>query len=228
MNRDLPSLLTPAALATLERLAASAPPGDFVEVGVYQGGSAQRLYRVARANDGSRPGSQRPFTVRALWLFDTFTGTPEQSAVDWVKTGAYDAGGGATVRALEAAMPGAHLVVGPFPETLADGDDPGTRIFNKQLKAFVHVDCDQYKTIRAAFRIFWEQLVPGGIILFDDYRDLPGARLAIHEMAVLLKICSWKDIPTTPEGKAYFVKPGTYPWPAVPHADDDTVRTEQP
>ena len=33
----------------LERLASEAPPGAFVEVGVYRGGSARRLWRVAQA-----------------------------------------------------------------------------------------------------------------------------------------------------------------------------------
>ncbi len=43
----LPSLINADRLAMMYILAESSPPGDFIEVGVFQGGSAEVLYDVA-------------------------------------------------------------------------------------------------------------------------------------------------------------------------------------
>ncbi len=64
MSERLPSLLGAEQLAALATLARATPPGDFAEVGVYRGGSAQVLYEIAQEQN------------RTLHLFDTFTGTP--------------------------------------------------------------------------------------------------------------------------------------------------------
>jgi hypothetical protein len=58
------SVIGPRALDDLRAAASEAPPGDFVEVGVYKGGSAAVLAEVARARG------------RRLFLFDTFSGMP--------------------------------------------------------------------------------------------------------------------------------------------------------
>ncbi len=50
---------------------------------------------------------------------------------------------------------------------------------------FVHIDLDLYAPIASAFRLFLPRLVPGAIIVFDDYgyvRDFPGAKKAIDEV----------------------------------------------
>lgn len=45
---------------------------------------------------------------------------------------------------------------------------------------FVHVDVDLYEPTRGCFEFFYPQLVPGGIIVTDDY-NWPGGRRAVDE-----------------------------------------------
>ena len=73
----LPSLIGEDGLDRLERYARKAPEGCFVEVGVYQGGSAQRLYKVAFERECD------------LHLFDTFEGMPFQGEHDRHKAGEF-------------------------------------------------------------------------------------------------------------------------------------------
>ncbi len=49
--------------------------------------------------------------------------------------------------------------------------------------AFVHVDVDLYQPTRDAIDFFYPRLLPGGILLFDDYGFMtcPGARRAVDE-----------------------------------------------
>lgn len=49
MRIHLPSIISGDRLHELRQAAEAAPPGNFVEVGVYMGGSAQHLYDVARS-----------------------------------------------------------------------------------------------------------------------------------------------------------------------------------
>lgn len=51
--------------------------------------------------------------------------------------------------------------------------------------AFVHVDVDLYQPTKDAFAFFYPRLVPGGILLCDDYgyHTCPGARRAFDEFA---------------------------------------------
>lgn len=49
--------------------------------------------------------------------------------------------------------------------------------------AFVHVDVDLYEPTRACYEYFYDRLVPGGMILCDDYglASCPGATQAVNE-----------------------------------------------
>ena len=49
--------------------------------------------------------------------------------------------------------------------------------------SFVHIDVDLYQPIRDALDFFYPRLVPGGIIVLDDYGylDFPGAKKAVDE-----------------------------------------------
>ena len=166
----LPSIVAPAQLVANARLAAMTPPGDFAEVGVFHGGSAEMLYRVARVQH------------RGLHLFDTFTGTPcSIDGLDKHKVDAEFAAPGAEAR-IRAAMPEARLYVGVYPDTHP--------IAMPKL-AFVHCDCDQYESYIAVITRMWPLVVPGGVLLFDDYPYLAGAKRAVEEHFAVadLKLC---------------------------------------
>lgn len=127
-------------------LAAEAPPGCFVEVGVYLGGSAELLYDITE-----RQG-------RTLHLFDTFTGIPFQGKLDSHIVGDFNSAG-QEIR-LQQALPNARIHKGIFPQTLPE---------NLQDIAFVHADGDQYQTTADILQHLYPRLVPGGMIVFDDY-----------------------------------------------------------
>ena len=73
--------------------------------------------------------------------------------------------------------------------------------------ALLHIDLDLYTGYKCSLELFWEQIVTGGIILFDEYDDLdfPGARKAIEEF------CASKNLPINQikkiGGKHYLIKP---------------------
>lgn len=143
-------------LIALAAVASTAPAGLLVEVGVYRGGSAWHLYQVAQ-----RQG-------RELHLFDTFTGIPHKGALDQHAIGDYS---GVDLACLKADLPNAIFHVGTFPKTLPD---------DLTDIAFVHVDCDQYEGHRACIDLLYPRMVPGGLMMFDDYPVLKGARAAVE------------------------------------------------
>lgn len=151
------SLIEPTALRELEAAARAAPAGDFVEIGVYHGGSAMVLYGVAEEQG------------RTLYLYDTFSGIPESSPGegDLHQVGDF---GDASLEAVQAAMPNAVITQGVFPHVLMAG---------LGLIALAHIDCDQYVSTVAACRHLAHRMVPGGVMIFDDYNCLRGATRAV-------------------------------------------------
>jgi O-methyltransferase len=160
----LPTLLSLPDLQTLAHYAYNAPPGNFAEIGVYQGGSAAVLYEIAEQQG------------RTLHLYDTFTGHPD------VHTGADDReqhppgkfAEAIRPEVLQQLLPNAVIHVGVFPETLTDISP----------LAFVHSDADLYAPTLAVCRLLPPYMVVGGSLLFDDYSypNCPGERLAVDEV----------------------------------------------
>ena len=155
--RALPSVVANWHLTIMAELAAGTPKGCFVEVGVYKGGSALELYAVAKQQG------------RDLHLFDTFTGIPVKDLIDRHEIGDFC---DADLDAIRKEMPEAVIHAGQYPDTHPE-----------DLKdiAFIHCDCDQYQSYRAVIDRMYPLLVPGGILLFDDYPYLAGAKKAVDE-----------------------------------------------
>ena len=156
VNYSIPmSMMGHEAPIAAAELAASTPRGAIVEVGVFRGGCAYYLAEVARAR-----GDQ-------IHLFDTFSGIPFKDAIDHDPVGAFSCG----VDDVRKIIPDAVFHVGIFPGTLPD---------NLTDIAFVHSDCDQYRSVKAVIDNLWPRIVPGGILAFDDM-DTPGGEAAIRE-----------------------------------------------
>ena len=66
----LPSLVQLDNIEAMVEMAKSTPHGSFVEVGVYQGGTAWHLSKAAEEQG------------RSIYLYDTFTGIPFKTEVD--------------------------------------------------------------------------------------------------------------------------------------------------
>lgn len=178
MSHEPPdSLLNPDSLLTMLNLAAMTPAGCFVEVGVYKGGAAWYLSRLAAEQD------------RKLHLFDTFTGIPDQGPQDHEhRIGDF---GDTSFESVVKAVPNAFYYVGVFPDTMP-------RVWHDVI-AFAHIDCDQYSGVKASIERILPIMIPGGIMLFDDYDATSGCTLAVKE-------AFGSKIRLTEQGKAYFVK----------------------
>lgn len=153
----LPSQVGQDVIAELVDCARRTPAGAFLEVGVFQGGTAWHLAKV---------GAEQQ---RELYLFDTFTGIPYSSPIDSHKVGDF---GGVDIELVRAALPGAIIVPGIFPESAID----------LPPLAFVHLDCDQYQSVSEAALYLSPMMVPGGVMWFDDSPCLASAKLATFEI----------------------------------------------
>jgi len=157
-----PSIIRDDVLNELVMAARIAPAGDIVEVGVYQGGSAWVLGGVAREQG------------RRLWLFDTFSGMPwHEGGLDFHRKGEF---GDTSLEAVRQRIPDAEFVPGVFPKTLKDAQTRGLRAV-----ALAHIDCDQYRSVRACCERLGPLMLPGGVMVFDDYDTLEGAQRAVDE-----------------------------------------------
>lgn len=157
-----------AALQAL-RLQAANGPLCWFELGVYKGGTAGFLADLAAQFNKSLP--KHHLTVR---LFDTFEGMPETNQrYDYHQLGDFS---DTSLEAVQRALgEGEHVSYHPglIPETFGG-------LENDRL-SFVHVDVDIYQSVLDGCEFVYQRLVPGGIIIFDDYGfpSCPGARKAV-------------------------------------------------
>jgi Macrocin-O-methyltransferase (TylF) len=140
--------------------ASGTPPGCFVEVGVYKGGSAYQLMRVAK-NQG-----------REIFLYDTFTGMPYwDPPIDEIAPGELAWTSEAEVRALLGDYP--YIESAVFPQVQRPPPAP---------IAFAHIDVDQYQAHIDTCLFLAPLMAPGGIMWFDDVTDLESARKAVRDL----------------------------------------------
>jgi hypothetical protein len=153
--------------------------GDVIECGVYRGKSLLRVATWLKSR-GIR---------KLVHGLDSFDGFP-QEAIDQL-----DLGPGRTMQKVSGRFRGAHSAPIQIMRTAADLDLPiklHVGFFEKKLPAlisagrkfcFVHIDCDIYESYRCCLEHLYDATVPGGIILFDEYRCpvWPGATQAVDE-----------------------------------------------
>lgn len=134
-------------------------PGDVAEIGVYKGGVIAALAAM--------------FPEKTAHAFDTFSGMPTTHFADIEHHGPGDFSD-TSLEAVAAVMrtDNYKLHAGRFPETAVEG-----------TFSFVHADGDYYETTRDVIDWFWPRLSPGGIIVFDDWREqaCPGVERALRE-----------------------------------------------
>jgi hypothetical protein len=122
---------------------------------------------------------------RTVWLFDSFQGMPEVTAEDSTGVGgdAADAHVGKEVGDVKrvkrvltrvgANMKRVRIVSGWFQDTF-----PMVAI---QQIAILNIDVDWYESVKLCLETFYDTVVPGGFISFDDYGHWPGCRKAVDE-----------------------------------------------
>lgn len=150
--------------------------GDIVECGVSIG---HGLLYFALLSE--MMGHQRQF-----WGFDSFSGFPQSTQQDTKADGSFQVEHGdygtptdIVHRVLQDGRVSAELiqndlklVKGYFENTLLD--------FNRPI-ALLHLDCDLHDSIHTCLTYLYEDVVPGGLIMFDEYLDpnFPGAKTAV-------------------------------------------------
>jgi O-methyltransferase len=161
-------------------------PGSMAECGVYKGGTASILAGVASGK-------------AKLYLFDTFTGIPPgQPGKDnrYINGGEFSETSKEEVEAFIGAPPTlVEIRAGLVPETLFG--------LTKETFSFVHLDLDIYRPILESLTFFHSRLIPGGIILVDDYgfEECQGALNAVEEFSAWAGI---RHVPL-PTGQAMFI-----------------------
>lgn len=144
--------------------------GGLAECGSFLGGAAIFIGLAARHFGTTRP----------LWAFDTFTGFP---------AGSHDSRLGEPVRGpryadfLGAVRTNFDTVLGPSPEvTLVQGDVRETLPVTETGElALLRLDTDFYDSTRAELEHLYPRLVPGGVLIVDDYGLYDGSRRAVDE-----------------------------------------------
>lgn len=156
-------------------------PGDVVELGVYKGASLMRFlaFRETLENQHSRK-------VVGFDAFGKFPVAEGENQADQQFIEQFEGAGGLGIsredleRAIQAKATGnVELIPGDVFETLPAyvGRRPELRI------ALLHLDMDVYKPTQFALSLLAERVVPGGLIVFDDYNAVGGATVAADEFA---------------------------------------------
>jgi O-methyltransferase len=144
-------------------------PGDLAECGVYRGGTALLLAQTMVEGGVHN---------KALHLFDTFEGMPEMADTDQSSHQRRDFGDTSLDHVKSLLRNYAFVTYNPgiIPHTLD--------VVKNSNFAMVHVDVDLYKSTLDAFKFFYPRVVPGGIMVCDDYgwpAYIKAAKLAVDE-----------------------------------------------
>jgi predicted O-methyltransferase YrrM len=138
----------------LLRHAAAIAPGDglVAEFGVASGTTIAHLAQC--------------LPDRHIFGFDSFEGLPEDW---WVPKGTF-------AQPPPKVPDNVELVIGLFDETL-----PKFTAEHQEPVALAHVDCDLYSSAHTVFEQLGGHIVPGTVVVFDEYWNYPGWRLHEHK-----------------------------------------------
>jgi hypothetical protein len=131
--------------------------GDFVEAGSNRGGTALTMVDYL---------GSKAFSGRRFYLMDTFSGMDFSllTAGELQKfrmTGQPYKECYEEVKSTFSPYPFVTLIRGAIPGTLSQ--------VNPERVVFLHIDMNSAKPEVAAMEYFWDRLVPGAVVLFDDY-----------------------------------------------------------
>ena len=130
--------------------------GALIEIGVWRGGTAALIATQAK-NLGLRD---------KVYACDTFSGIVKAGAEDPDYVGGEHAD--TSRRSVEELfyktlkLNNIEILAGIFPE------ETGAKVENLKFR-FCHIDVDVYQSAKDVAEWIWERLVPGGMIVYDDY-----------------------------------------------------------
>lgn len=155
-------------------------PGDFVETGVWRGGSSMMSALTLLARDAAK---------RDLWLYDTYEGMTEPTEADrsfdgrsaqeqyeeipdWCAASKQDV----ETNMFSTGYPPErlHFIEGKVEDTIPSAGTPA------QI-ALLRLDTDWYVSNKHELENLYPLLSPGGVLLIDDYGHWEGVRKSVDE-----------------------------------------------
>jgi O-methyltransferase len=114
---------------------------------------------------------------KKLFLFDTFQGSPKSSVLDEIKGKDHYS---------DTSVDGVRSFLSDFkvPQILVPGFLPHSlENYINNTFCFLHLHLNLYKSTLTTLDKIFERIVPGGLILFEDYgiRNCSGVRYAVTE-----------------------------------------------
>lgn len=197
-QRNIIEAVTPFTMTSPERILALCDAvdylhknqiaGDIVECGVWKGGS---MSAVARSLKALSTGD------RTLWMYDTYEGMsePTENDVDFNGHSADQMLADADLDQSEARDSiWCRCGLETVKQTLRETDYPESMLrFVKgkvedtlpleapETIALLRLDTDWYESTRCELEILFPKLVPGGVLIIDDYGHWQGCRKAVDE-----------------------------------------------
>jgi hypothetical protein len=132
-------------------------PGDLVECGVARGCLSGTICHYIGFNE----------TGKSFYLFDTFKGIPEEQMLPTERAHAREHNEGSyddcyeIVKRKFAPYPRVRLIRGKVPDTFAQ--------VQIDKVCYLSIDMNIAAPEVAAMRFFWDKLVTGAVVVFDDY-----------------------------------------------------------
>lgn len=174
-----------ALLSSIRYLNKAGIEGDIVECGVWRGGSMM----LAKDLCSDSPNA------RQFYLYDTFSGMseptdddvshiepparqtyqapPSEGHTGWVAASLDEVTD--NFRRAGLLDDSVNFIKGKVEETLADEQNLPRRI------ALLRLDTDWYESTKIELEVLYPRLVPGGVLIIDDYGHWAGARKAVDE-----------------------------------------------
>lgn len=154
-------------------------PGEIIECGVFKGNS---LIRLATFRDAlETPYSRRVIGFDIFGKFPTTNYEPDKKYLSkFIESAGEES---ISKEDLEDVLnkkniQNFELIQGDILETVPTfkENNPHTKI------ALLHIDTDVYEPAKIILNNFFELIVPGGVIMFDDYGTFPGETKAADEL----------------------------------------------
>jgi hypothetical protein len=161
--------------------------GDFVECGVWKGGSCMLMAKTLL---------KLGVTDRKIYLYDTFEGMTEPGGNDFI------AWNGCSVQkkweedllgvknnftswAVELHSVKSNIILTTYPEeNLVFVQGPVEQTLRQLIPgniALLRLDTDWYESTRAELECLYPLLTSGGVLILDDYGHFTGAKMAVDE-----------------------------------------------
>jgi hypothetical protein len=132
--------------------------GDFVECGVFKGGISRAVINYIDFGN----------LDKKFYLLDTFEGIPleyvsdaELKLIDPEKRNELYTDTYGQVKETFKLFKNVLLIKGKIPETLPEVESDSI--------AYLSIDLNNYQPEIAAIRFYWDRLVPGAVVILDDY-----------------------------------------------------------